>query len=235
MPRKIWFFGDSFVSANEGWLNCFSERLDCEIANLGEVGSSIDYLQLQLETFDKDIAPDDVVVVCYTGAAREYFAKSHFTTIKNMREQTPHSIDWAHTVTDNIKEKLWNLYKQYVLYFADYEVIYLRWLAVVSHIQKNILPNLATKNVVEYYGFDERNAYAGTTNPHLRSKYSKYVKQDLLVLYNWIDKKSKEVGLEFDSFRDAHQLHMGVPNSEIDLHPLFIEDQWHVFEKFSVT
>lgn len=78
LDKKLWYFGDSFVADNDGWVRTISEVTKTPIAHLGVKGSSIEYLLWDLHNNLPLVNEHDMVIIAYTRHDRRFFNYKHY-------------------------------------------------------------------------------------------------------------------------------------------------------------
>jgi len=143
MKNKLWLFGDSFMSYNENWVEELARRTNCEVAHLGELGSSVQFLLIDLLNSMDRIKRNDRVLIGITNPARFYFNSKHY-----------HSLWIEHKDKFNLRyysgkkystEEL-NCLVEYLMHFyhPDQDDIYKS--AIVSHIINIIFPRISANH-----------------------------------------------------------------------------------------
>ena len=143
---NLYFFGDSYCDCNENWVKLVSEQLKAPACNLGQGGSSIDFLLDDIIRNKHRINPDDYVIVCITDSQRHYFHNLHFRLAMVVPQVTEDR--WSES--KHIPEHLYNAYSSFVNELVDWYMLRREKSIKANHIINDILPKLNTKNIIYF-------------------------------------------------------------------------------------
>jgi hypothetical protein len=149
MKRTIGFFGDSFcanrysLSLNyKTYVSMLSDYYNAKIVNLGKGGSSIgDLILLQLTPFIQKNNVPDICIFVWTDPQRLFHR-----SIRNL--------NWGSVQSNTKRSKVWESARDYFTYLNDWEFTELQYLALLEHVDNNVLPKLPAKTkIVHLWSF----------------------------------------------------------------------------------
>lgn len=159
---NLYFFGDSYCDCNENWVKLVSKQLKAPACNLGQGGSSIDFLLDDIIRNKHRINPDDFVIVCITDSQRHYFHNLHF----RMAMVTPSIKEDKWNESKHIPKHLHDAYSTYVSELVDWWMLRREKSIKANHIINDILPRLNTKNIIYFNSINELDSdYEYYTSP----------------------------------------------------------------------
>ena len=149
MKRTIGFFGDSFCASRyslsfnyKTYTSMLSDYYNAKIVNLGTGGSSIgDLILLQLKPFIQKNNVPDICVFVWTDPGRLFHR-----TIRNL--------NYTSVQTNTERSKVWDSARDYFTYLNDQEFLELQYVALLEHVDNNVLPKLPAKTkIVHLWSF----------------------------------------------------------------------------------
>lgn len=142
--KRIWFFGDSYMSFNLNWVSELAKTLNCEPVIKAYPGSSILFTYTQLLENLEFISEDDRVVIGVTSPNRYYF-RDNLHIIPG-REDLP---DPA-----NKFQKQMTVFKDMIKYLEDSNLKKLNDIALTSVILTQILPEIKSRKKIAFATID---------------------------------------------------------------------------------